>query len=61
MGKKPLPSGGSGTGGHPARLCRTGSSLFAVGYAYSEMHREYSALLQFRFRQTDLSPRQECQ
>ena len=39
----------------------TGSSLFAVGYAYSERHREYSALLPIRLRQTDLNPRQECQ
>jgi len=39
----------------------TGSSLFAVGYAYSERHRKYSALLPFRLRQTDLNPRQECQ
>jgi len=38
----------------------TGSSLFAVGYAYSERHRKYSALLPFRLRQTDLNPRQEC-
>src|ERR1035437_8032381 len=39
----------------------TGSSLFAVGYAYSERHREYSALLPCWLRQTDLNPRQECQ
>ena len=39
----------------------TGSSLFAVGYAYSERRREYSALLPFRLRQTDLNPHQECQ
>jgi hypothetical protein len=39
----------------------TGSSLFAVGYAYFERHRKYSALLPFRLRQTALNPRQECQ
>jgi len=38
-----------------------GSSLFAVGYAYSERHRKYSARLPFRLRQTNLNPRQECQ
>jgi hypothetical protein len=39
----------------------TGSSLFAVVYAYSERYRKYSVLLPFRLRQTDLNPRQECQ
>src|ERR1039457_2028599 len=39
----------------------TGSSLFAVGYAYSERHRKYSSLLPFRLRQTDLNPRHGCQ